>query len=75
MHTVWKDTENLFIQQEDIQTAQYIPIIMLNICALSCFVVIFVSVNLPISFRVTSLALGQSYNCPSVSEVTLDMGQ
>ena len=26
---------------------------------------------LPISFRVTSLALGQSYDCPSASEVTL----
>ena len=31
--------------------------------------------NLPTPFRVTSLALGQSYDCPSVSEVTLkDMG-
>ena len=31
---------------------------------------------LPISFRVTSLALGQSYDCPSASEVTLkDMGK
>ena len=30
----------------------------------------------PISFRVTSLALGQSYDCPSASEVILkDMGQ
>ena len=30
---------------------------------------------LPISFRVTSLALGQSCDCPSASEVTLkDMG-
>ena len=29
-----------------------------------------------ISFRVTSLALGQSYDCPSASEVTLkDMGK
>ena len=29
-----------------------------------------------ISFRVDSLALGQSYNCPSASEVTLkDMGK
>ena len=27
--------------------------------------------NLPISFRVTSLALGQSYDCPSASEATL----
>ena len=31
---------------------------------------------LPISFRVTSRALGQSYDCPSASEVTLkDMGK
>ena len=27
--------------------------------------------SLPISFRVTSLTLGQSYDCPSASEVTL----
>ena len=32
-------------------------------------------INLPISFRVASLALGQSYDCPSASEVTLkDVG-
>ena len=32
--------------------------------------------NLPISFRFTSLALGQSYDCPSAHEVTLkDMGK
>ena len=30
-----------------------------------------VQVNLPISFRVTSLALGQSYDCPSACEATL----
>ena len=35
-----------------------------------------VVVYLPISFRVTSLALGQSYDCPSISEVTLkNMGK
>ena len=28
-------------------------------------------INLPISFRITSLALGLSYDCPSASEVTL----
>ena len=28
-------------------------------------------IHLPISFRVTSLPLGQSYDCPSASEVTL----
>ena len=33
-------------------------------------------IYLPILFRVTSLALGQSYDCPSASEVTLkDMGE
>ena len=33
-------------------------------------------IYLPISYRVTSLTLGQSYDCPSVSEVTLkDMGE
>ena len=32
-------------------------------------------INLPISFKVTSLALGQSCDCPSASDVTLnDMG-
>ena len=32
--------------------------------------------DLPISSRVTSLALGQSYDCPSASDVTLeDMGK
>ena len=29
------------------------------------------NICLPIAFRVTSLALGQSYDCPSASEVTL----
>ena len=28
-------------------------------------------IRLPISFRVASLTLGQSYDCPSVSEVIL----
>ena len=33
-------------------------------------------IKLPISFRVASMALGQSYDCPSASEVTLkDMGK
>ena len=32
--------------------------------------------HLPIFFRVTSLALGQSHDCPSAGEVTLkDMGK
>ena len=40
-----------------------------------CFVVWHWSV-IPISFRVSSLALGQSYDCPSASETTLkDMGK
>ena len=31
---------------------------------------------MPISFMVTSLALGQLYDCPSASEVTMkDMGK
>ena len=30
-----------------------------------------VAVDLPISFKVTSLALGQPYGCPNTSEVTL----
>ena len=39
-----------------------------------CFVVfwcVLVLIGFPISFRVTSLALGQSYDCPNASEVTL----
>ena len=43
-----------------------------------CFVVVISSVVscLPISFKVASLALGQSYDCPSAREVTLkDMGK
>ena len=38
-------------------------------------VVIYNRLILPISFKVTTLALGQSYDCPSASEATLkDMG-
>ena len=44
-----------------------------------CFVVVilsFLTMYLPIFFRVASLALGQSYDCPSVSAATLrDMGK
>ena len=41
-----------------------------------CFVVVKYWLILSISFRLTSLALGQSYDCPSVSEVTLkNMGK
>ena len=43
-------------------------------CALSWFSG-FIWLIWPISFRVSSLALGQSHDCPSASEVTLkDMG-
>ena len=47
-----------------------------------CFAVVISSVHvihalyLPVFFRVASLALGQSYDCPSASEVTLNyMGE
>ena len=41
-----------------------------------CYVVVRHQPILPISFRVTSLALGQSYDCPSANETTLnDMGK
>ena len=40
-----------------------------EICA--HFVVVWYCLILPISFRVTSLALGQSYDCPSANEATL----
>ena len=53
--------------------------ILRNIHACSRFVVfcyVFSRVNLPISLRDTSLALGQLYDCPSASEATLkDMGR
>ena len=39
---------------------------------LSQFTVYFVGRLLPVSFRVTSLVLGQSYDCPSTSEATLN---
>ena len=38
---------------------------------LSCFVVARYQPILPISFRLASLALGQSYDCPSASEASL----
>ena len=60
---------------------QYIPLSMLMV--LFCFVFygyylisVIHMINLPISFRVASLALGQSYDCPGASEATLeDMGK
>ena len=58
-----------------VQYLQYIPIIMCKIHTVLCLIVIWWQSILLIPFRVTSLPLGQSYDCPSVSEVTLkDMG-
>ena len=37
-----------------------------------CVLLEFGKLDLPISFRVTSLALGQSYDCPSAGEMTLE---
>ena len=55
---------------------QYIPWIMSMVYTSLCFIVVVYQNNLPISFRITSLALGQSCDCPSVSGVTLkDMGK
>ena len=48
--------------------SQYIPRIMHTIRVLCCG---YVELILPIFFRITSLALGQSYDCPSASEVTV----
>ena len=43
---------------------------------LLCFVVVWFVLNLTISFRVTSLVLGQTYDCPSGSEAALkNMGK
>ena len=39
--------------------------------AVLCFVVVRYRLILPIFIRIPSLALGQSYDCPSASEVTL----
>ena len=56
--------------------SQYIPRNMNMICCVLCSSSLSNHViHVPISFRVTSLALGQ-YNCPSASEITLkDMGR
>ena len=50
---------------------QYIPEIMNMVCALLIFVMVGYQWILPISLRVTSLALGKSNDCPSASETTL----
>ena len=55
---------------------QYIPGIIHMVCHLLYFVVVWYQSILSISIRVNSLALGQSYDCPSASEVTLkNMGK
>ena len=49
---------------------------MHNVKSLLYFVVVYNPSILPIFFKVTSLALGQSWDCPSASETTLkDMGK
>ena len=49
---------------------EYIPRFMLMV--MLCSVLLwFMSPILPISFMVASLALGQSFDCPSASEATL----
>ena len=50
---------------------QYIPKNIYTVYALLCFVVVQLWLIWPIHIRVASLALGQSYDCPSASEVTL----
>ena len=47
-----------------------LPRIMHMVCGLLYFVVVKNWFNLPISFRITSRALGQSGDCPSACEVT-----
>ena len=44
---------------------------MFCVCVLLRFIMISYCPILPMSFRVESLALGQSYDCPSASESTL----
>ena len=68
-HPHWHTSDNLL----------YIPSNMHNSKTVLCFVLLwsyhhFLWINvvyLPISSRVTSLALGQSYDCPSATDVTL----
>ena len=53
-----------------------IPKIVYMCYALPCNAVVVPWSNLPLSFRVVSLALGQSYDCPSASEAALkNMGK
>ena len=50
---------------------QYIPRILHTICSLRCFVMVWYRSVLPISFGVTSLTLGQSYNSSSASDMSM----
>ena len=52
----------LLSQQQSVKMAQYDTVY---------FIVARYGYILPLSFRVTSLALGQSYDCPSACEATL----
>ena len=62
-------------QKESIRhstSPRIIPMVRILLCVVS----IWYWLILLMSFRVTSLVLGQSYDCPSASEVTLkDMGK
>ena len=51
---------------------QDIPRNLYGVHDLICFFILRYELILPLSFRVTSLALGQSYDCPSASNVTLE---
>ena len=54
----------------------YIFRIMHTVQTSLCCIVFSYTLIWPISFRITSMALGQSYDCPSASEVILkDMGK
>ena len=45
--------------------------IMHTVYTLLCFFVSFIRLILPIFFRVTSLVLGTSHDCPCASEITV----
>ena len=66
-HYIWLDSNPLCV----LQYCQYIPGNIDMVCTLLCFVVVWYGLIIPIFFRVASLALGQSYDCPSASEATL----
>ena len=75
IYIVW-DKSAMIIINIGLYNVQNITRIMCIIHALLCFVVVWYRSVLSIFFRVTSLALGQSYDCPSASEVILkNMGK